>query len=303
MTRAALLLAAALLACLLTGLPWHDPAETLLILRDLRLPRAALGLLAGMALGAAGLLLQAITRNPLAEPGLLGINAGAACLMVAGTALFGLTSVAQAVWLGLLGALLAMLAVLALGRLAPLRLTLAGIALAAVLGGVAQGLLLLDPATFETLRGWHAGSLAGRAQAILPLAGPPMLLGLLLAALAARPLDALARGEELGAGLGARPGRLRLMVLAAVTLLAGGATAAIGPVGFLGLMAPHLARRWAGPGLGGALRLTLLVAPALLLAADAAGRLVLPVGELPVGILAAFLGAPALILLARRRRA
>lgn len=261
-----------------------------------------------MALGVAEMLMQAVTRNPLAEPGLLGANAGAAFFMVAGVALFGLNSVAQAVWLALLGALLATLAVQAIGGLArggpdPWRLTLAGIALAAVLGGTTQGILLLDPQVFETLRGWSAGTLAGRPQDILPVTAPLMLLGLGLAGWVTRPLDALALGEELGAGLGARPRLVRGLALLAVTLLAGGATASAGPIAFVGLMAPHLVRLLGGAGHGRAMVLTLLLAPTLLLAADAAGRLVLAAGEVPVGIMTAFLGAPVLILLSRRKAA
>lgn len=275
------------------------------IVREARLPRTLAGLLAGCALGLAGALMQSLTRNPLADPGILGVNAGAGFAVVLGIALFGADSPAD--WLGFafVGALLASLLValtgaLGGGRVNPVRLTLAGVALGAVLEGLTSGLSLLNPDIYDHLRFWHSGSLDIRSFAMLRATWPAVAVGALIALLLARALNTLSMGGDLATALGTRVARTQLLGLLAIALLSGGATAAVGPVAFIGLMTPHLARwlwgndhRWMLPG-------TLLTTPCLLLAADILGRLMVP-GELRVSVVTALLGAPMLIVLVRRK--
>ncbi|MBY4127727.1 iron chelate uptake ABC transporter family permease subunit [Rhodococcus fascians] len=295
------------------GQVWHglffaDGSPQSVIVRELRLPRTVLGLFVGMALGVAGALIQALTRNPLADPGILGVNAGAAFFVAIAVGVLGLSGIDAYVWFAFAGAALAACAVYALGSLGragatPIRLTLSGIALGAVLGGITSGMLLLDPDAFDRMRFWSAGSLAGRGVDIVTSTAPFIALGLILAALVARPLNAIALGDDLAQSLGARVIRTRVIGVVAVTLLAGAATAAAGPIGFVGLMIPHLVRWFVGPDQRWILIYTVFAAPALLLLSDVVGRLVIRPGELQVGIVTAFVGAPALIVLVRRTRA
>jgi len=271
----------------------------------LRLPRTIAGLAVGAALGAAGALIQAFSRNPLADPGILGVNRGAAFYVVLGISLFGMTSISGYVWFALTGALVATLVVYAIGTAGrggadPARLTLGGVAVAAVLAGITTALMLFEPATFEAMRSWNAGSLAGRELDAALTMLPFLLAGLVTAALVARPLNAVTLGDELAAGLGAQVQRTRLGAVLAVTLLAGSATALAGPIGFLGLMVPHIARWVTGPSQPWIIAYSTLIAPVVLLASDVLARVTLPSGEVPVGVLTAFVGAPVLIALARR---
>lgn len=285
----------------------YDGSDDGLIIRSLRLPRTALGLVVGAALGLAGALMQALTRNPLADPGLLGVNAGAAAAIVAGISFLGVTSPAGYVWFAFGGAATAAVAVYLLGArgraaTAPVRLALAGTAISAVLTAVITGLTIVDQTTFDNYRFWAVGSLAGRPLSVLAVIGPFALAGAILALGLARPLNALALGDETGRALGARLGRTRLLGAVAVTLLCGCATAIAGPIGFVGLAVPHVARAITGPDQRWVLPYSMVLAPTLLLGADVIGRVVARPGEIQVGIVTAFVGAPALIALARRRR-
>ncbi|PZU24517.1 MAG: Fe(3+)-siderophore ABC transporter permease [Shinella sp.] len=273
-----------------------------------RLPRTALAILCGAAFGVSGALIQAATRNPLADPGILGVNAGAAFFVTAAVGLFGFRSIDTYVWPALLGAVVVTLVVYALGAggrdgATPVRLVLSGVALSAVLGGIGSSITLLDPQAFDVLRLWSVGSVAGRDMHVVVTVAPFIGLGLLIALAVARQLNALALGEDLARSLGADVRRGRILVLVAVTLLAGAGTAAVGPIGFIGLIVPHVVRWFTGPDQRRIVPLTMVVAALLLLCADIAGRLVLYPGELEAGIVTAFLGAPVLILLARRRQA
>jgi iron complex transport system permease protein len=273
----------------------------------LRVPRTVLGLLVGAALGISGALIQALTRNPLADPGILGVNAGASFFVLLAVGLFGFTSISSYIWFAFLGAVLATILVYAIGAVGrgaatPIRLTLAGIAVGAVLGGITSGLALLNPQTFDRLRFWGAGSLTAPGYDNILIISPFVLLGIVLAIVAARPLNAIALGDDLAASLGANIVRTRVIVVIAVTLLAGAATAAAGPIVFVGLMVPHVARWLIGPDQRWILVFTLILAPVLLLSSDIIGRVVMRPGELQVGIVTAFVGAPVLILLARRRK-
>ncbi len=279
-----------------------------IIVRDYRLPRTLLGLLCGAAFGVSGALIQAATRNPLADPGILGVNAGAAFFVTLAVGLLGFHSIDVYLWFAFLGAIVVTLAVYALGATGrdgatPVRLVLAGVALSAVLGGIGSAITLLDPQAFDSMRFWSIGSIAGRDMNIVVTVAPFIGTGLLIALIAARPLNAVALGDDLARSLGANILRARILTLVAVTLLAGAGTAACGPIGFVGLMVPHVVRWFVGPDQRWIIPMTMVYAPVLLLAADIAGRLILYPGELEAGIVTAFIGAPVLILLARRRQA
>ncbi|MFK3984603.1 iron chelate uptake ABC transporter family permease subunit [Micromonospora sp. NPDC050397] len=277
------------------------------IVRGLRIPRTLLGLAVGAALGLAGALMQALTRNPLADPGLLGVNAGAAAAVVTAIGLLGVTSPIGYVWFALLGAALAATVVYLLGSggrgtATAVRLTLAGTAITAALTGYISGLVLLDPRAFDGYRFWSVGSLAGRDLSVLAAVGPFLLAGAVCALALARPLNALALGEESGRSLGAHLGRTRGVGVLAVTLLCGAATAALGPIAFVGLTVPHVARALVGPDQRWILPYSMVLAPILLLGADVIGRMIARPGEVEVGIVTAFVGAPVLVALVRRTR-
>ncbi|AMD60393.1 ABC transporter permease [Agrobacterium tumefaciens] len=279
-----------------------------IIIRDYRLPRTLLGLLCGAAFGVSGALIQAVTRNPLADPGILGVNAGAAFFVTLAVGLFGFHSIDAYLWFAFLGAILVTLAVYALGAAGrdgatPVRLVLAGVALSAVLGGIGSAITLLDPQAFDSMRFWSIGSVAGRNMEIVATVAPFISMGLVIALVASRSLNAVALGDDLARSLGINIFRARILTLVAVTLLAGAGTAAVGPIGFVGLMVPHVVRWFVGPDQRWIIPLTMIYAPILLLSADIVGRLVLFPGELEAGIVTAFIGAPVLILLARRRQA
>lgn len=279
-----------------------DPEHA--VVWDGRVPRTALGLVAGAGIAAAGALIQALTRNPLADPGILGVNAGASFAVVLAAGTFGVAAPAGQMWFAFAGALLAALVVHAVGRGRsndPIRLVLAGVAFGAVLEGVGQGLALVNPQAFDVLRGRNVGNLDIGTLAPVLVAGGFVAVGLLFAVASTRGLNAMALGDEVATALGARLGLTRALALAAITLTAGAASAVAGVIVFLGLMVPHLARRLCGPDQRWVLAFSVVLGPAILILADVIGRLVLP-GELPAGVVVAFVGAPVLIALARRRR-
>lgn len=285
----------------------YDDSDDHAIIQALRLPRTLMGLAVGAALGVAGALIQALTRNPLADPGILGVNAGAAFFVVLAIGLFGISSIQGYIWFAFLGAVVTTVVVYLVGSAGragatPVRLTLAGVAIGAVLGGISAGISLLNPTTFDRMRQWNAGSLVTPGYDSLWVVLPFIAAGLLIALFVARPLNAVALGDDLAVALGANISRTRTLVVVATTLLAGSATAAAGPIGFVGLMIPHVARWIVGPDQRWIIAFTIVLSPVLLLTADIVGRLVMRPGELQVGIVTAFVGAPVLILLARRRR-
>ncbi|MBY6255344.1 MULTISPECIES: Fe(3+)-siderophore ABC transporter permease [Phytobacter] len=276
------------------------------IIRDARLPRTLAGLLAGGALGLAGALMQTLTRNPLADPGLLGVNAGASFAIVLGAALFGAASPVEQLALAFGGALIASLIVAFTGsqgggQLSPVRLTLAGVALAAVLEGLSSGISLLNADVYDQLRFWQAGSLDIRTLQTVKIVLLPVLLAASIALLSSRALNSLNLGSDTATALGSKVARTQLSGLLAITVLCGSATAVVGPIAFIGLMMPHLSRWLVGADHRWSLPVTLIATPALLLFADIIGRLLVP-GELRVSIVSAFIGAPVLIILVRRTR-
>lgn len=285
----------------------RDGTPEATVVWDLRVPRTLLGLEVGVALALAGVILQSVTRNPLADPGLLGINAGAAGAVVLAISVFGLGSVDDYLWFAFVGAAVALLVVYgiaALGRggISPTRLVLAGVAVTAALESAISAVSLRDSAALEQYRAWVVGSLSGRDAGTVTSVTPFLLVGLLLALSCARPLNALALGEDLARSLGSRVGWARVASAGSVVLLAGGATAAVGPIAFVGLAVPHVARLLVGPDLRWLLPCSALLGPVLLLGADIAARLVVRPGELQVGILTAVVGAPVFLVLVRRVR-
>ncbi|MGD9484523.1 iron chelate uptake ABC transporter family permease subunit [Streptomyces sp. TRM70308] len=270
------------------------------IVRYVRAPRALLAVAVGAALAVAGALIQTLARNPLAEPGILGVTAGAGFAITLGSALGLAAGQAGELLFSVLGSVAAALLVAAVGRRSPLRLVLTGVALTAVLSGVGLGLRLVMPDVFDAYRFWSVGSLAAREQA--PLALPLTAIGLALlgALLLSRALNALTLGESVAHTLGAGVHRVRAAALVLITVLSGAATAVAGPILFVGLIVPHLARRPAGGSVPWLLLYTLVLGPVLLLVADVGSRVLLPTGEVPVAIVTAFLGGPMLIWAVRR---
>ncbi len=284
----------------------QESVERSLILSS-RLPRALLAIFAGAGLGVAGLLAQALTRNPLAEPGILGVNAGASLAIVTAVGFLGVSGFAGYVSFAFLGALLTAALVYLIGRPRagssdPVRLVLSGVAIAAIFTGLGTALSLVRPQAFDQLRAWTIGSLQGRDTSVIVPLALLTLLGILIAALCTRSLDGLALGDDAATALGINVRNTHVLVLVALTVLAASATAAVGAIGFIGLMAPHAARRLAGSGTGWVMAYTCLLAPMLLLIADMLGRIMLP-GELQAGVVCAFIGAPLLIMLARSPKA
>lgn len=282
--------------------------EARYVVADLRMPRTLAGLLVGVALGAAGALIQGFTRNPLADPGILGVNAGAAFAVAAGVAFFGLRDISSFVWLAFLGALAVTVAVYLIGSsgrgaAGPIRLTLAGVALGAVFSGLTTGMTLSDPDAFEQMRSWNAGSLLGRGFDVLAPVTPFIAAALIGAFLLAPGLNALALGDDVARAQGANAVGIRIGVIAAVTVLAGTATAVAGPISFVGLMVPHAARWLFGVDQRTILAVSVALAPVIVLLSDVLGRVLIAPSEIPVGIVTAFVGAPVLIALARRRTA
>ncbi|WP_117669301.1 iron ABC transporter permease [Micromonospora sp. MW-13] len=276
------------------------------VVRQMRLPRTLLGLLAGAALGVAGAVMQAVTRNPLADPGLLGINAGASAAVATAAGFFGVAGVDGYIWFALAGAAAVTALVYAVGGgrgATPARLALAGAALNAALYSYVSAVMLLDAASLEKMRFWTVGSLASADLATVVRVLPFAAAGLVIALAAARPLNALALGDDQARALGARPAAVRAAVVVTVTLLCGAATAACGPLVFVGLLVPHLVRVLTGPDLRWLLPACALLAPVLLLGADVAGRVLGRPGEIQVGIMTAVLGGPLFLHLVTRTRA
>ncbi len=272
-----------------------------------RVPRTLAGLLVGVALGLAGAVMQGVTRNPLADPGLLGVNAGAALAVVCAISVFGITAATGFVWFAFAGATVVAVLVYAVGSVGregatPVKLALAGAAISAALTSVTTAVLLADASTFDRYRFWTVGSLTGRRLDLVLQLAPFILVGIVVALCLGRLLNAMSLGDEIARGLGMRVGTARASAAAAAVLLCGAATAMAGPIWFVGLVVPHLARLLTGPDHRWILPYSALLGPALLLAADILGRLIAPPGEVQVGIVLAFVGAPFLIAMIRRRR-
>ncbi|MEU6881444.1 iron ABC transporter permease [Streptomyces sp. NPDC046712] len=275
------------------------------VVRELRMPRTLLGLLAGLALGAAGAVAQDITRNPLGDPGLIGVSAGAAFAVAAGIGMFGLTSSYQYVWFAFVGGALAGLLAYAVGGTGhggatPAKLALAGAAVTVLLEAFTNALVLLDVRTLDQYRSWAVGSLAGRDAGLGVQILPFVAAGLLLALALGGRLNALALGDDLAATLGTKVVVTRALGAVAVIVLTGAAVAACGPVTFVGLVVPHVVRAFTGPDARRLVPCSALGGAILLLGADVVGRIVARPGELQAGVVTALIGAPFLALLVKR---
>ncbi|MEV6835019.1 iron chelate uptake ABC transporter family permease subunit [Streptomyces sp. NPDC051133] len=284
---------------------FHDTGTYGDVVVDERLSRTVLGLLVGAALGLSGAVLQALTRNPLAEPGLLGINAGASAAVVTAITWFGVTSLSGYVWFAFLGAAAVGALVWFLGGsrgATPVRLALAGTAISAALYGYLQAVMIMDDAALGKMRFWTVGSLASATTSTITQVLPFLAAGAVLALALARPLNAVEMGDDTARALGAQLGRTRALAMLAATVLCGAATAACGPIMFVGLMVPHVVRSFTGPDLRWILPYATVLSPVLLLGADVVGRVVARPAELQVGVVTALIGGPVFILLVRRRR-
>jgi iron complex transport system permease protein len=277
------------------------------VVRELRVPRTLIGVAAGAALGLAGALIQGATRNPIADPGLLGLNAGASLAVVAAISYLGVASPAGYVWFAFAGTAVAAVVVYGIGALgrdgaAPARLALVGAAFAAAATSLTTVVLLGDLDTLDRYRFWVVGSLAGRDADALRAVLPLLLLGAVVALGTGRVLNAVALGDDVARGLGQRLGVARVACAAATVLLCGCATALVGPIAFVGLVVPHLARRIVGPDNRWILRYAPVLGAIVLVSADVVGRMIAPPGELEAGIVVALLGAPVMIAVVRRSR-
>lgn len=272
---------------------------------DERLSRTVLGLLVGAALGLSGAVLQALTRNPLADPGLLGINAGASAAVVTAITYFGVTSLTGYVWFAFFGAAAVGALVWFLGGsrgATPVRLALAGTAISAALYGYLQAVMIMDDAALARMRFWTVGSLSTATDETIRQVLPFLVVGTLLAFVLARPLNAVAMGDDTAKALGADLNRTRALSMLAATVLCGAATAACGPIVFVGLMVPHIVRSFTGPDLRWIMPYAAVLSPVLLLGSDVIGRVVARPSEVQVGIITAIIGGPVFIFLVRRRR-
>lgn len=283
-----------------------DGSDVSTIVHELRVPRTVLAVVVGIALGIAGALMQGHTRNPLADPGLLGVEAGAAFAVVIGIYFFGVTSLTGYAWFSLVGAGLAASAVFAIGstrgRPNPVSLVLAGAAVTALLASLTQTIVLRDLDTLDAYRFWAVGSVNGRGMEVVVEVLPFIVVGLLLAAMSASTLNLLQLGDDVAASLGLRPMRHKVIGILGVMMLAGAATAACGPIAFVGLVVPHVARFLAGVDYRWVIPYSGLIGGLLVVVADIVGRLVVRPGELQVGIVMALVGAPLFIVLVRRTR-
>ena len=285
----------------------HAPGDETVIVRQLRVPRTLLGVLAGAALGVAGALMQGHTRNPLGDPGLLGITAGASFAVVLSIWLLHLDSASSYVWFALAGALLGSVAVYLVGSsgrggATPVSLALAGSALSFLLWGLIQAVTIRETTALDAFRFWVVGALAGRGSDVVAQVAPFIVVGLVLAVVNAPALNLLGLGEDVARGLGQRIWVARSVGLLSITLLTGAATAGCGPIAFVGLVVPHVARTLTGPDHRWLVPYSGLLGIVFLLLADVLGRIVARPGELQVGIVLAVVGAPFFIALVRRRK-
>ncbi|GAA3704243.1 iron ABC transporter permease [Zhihengliuella alba] len=284
-----------------------DPADGDHLVVHSRIPRTVAGLLAGLALALAGTALQGITRNPLADPGILGLNAGAALAVVLGIHLAGVVDVTGFVWLGFGGCALAAVVVYVVASIGregatPVKLALAGAALTAGCTSVMHGVLMMDQTALDGFRFWQVGTLGVRTTETMVSLIPFLVAGAAVCLLSARLFNALALGDDAAAGLGIRVGRGRGLAAVGVVLLVGTAVAIAGPIAFVGLVIPHGLRALIGGDYRALLPLSALAGPVLLLLADTLGRVVLPPSEVQVGVMTAVIGAPFFIWLIRTRK-
>ncbi|MEV7239449.1 iron ABC transporter permease [Streptomyces sp. NPDC051020] len=280
-----------------------DAAE---VIRQLRVPRTLIGLMVGAALALAGTVLQGITRNPIADPGILGISQGASVGVVLAIAFAGIHTLAGYVWFAFAGAAIASVAVYAIasrgrGGATPVKLALGGAAINALLVSVTMAVLTTKASALDEFRFWQVGSIAGREAAVAQQIWPFLLVGTVLVLSVARGLDALALGEDMAKGLGQKVATVRIVGGIGATVLTGVGVAAAGPIAFIGLAVPHIARAIVGSDHRWVLPMAALIGPVMLLVSDVVGRIVFPPGEVPAGVMTALIGVPFLVTLVRRK--
>lgn len=283
-----------------------DGSTEHLVIQNIRLPRALIAAAVGASLAISGVLMQTLTKNPLASPGIFGINAGGGFMVVMAVTLFGVTSLQSFAWLSFLGAAIAAVGVFIIGGasgsngLTPMKLTLAGAAITAMFSSFTQGLLVLNEAALEQVLFWLAGSVQGRSLEILAGVFPYILAGWILSLMIAGKMNILAMGEDVAKGLGVKTNILKVISLVAVVLLAGGSVAVAGPIGFIGIVIPHIARKMIGVDHRWLIPYSGLLGAILLLAADIGARYIIMPQEVPVGVMTAVIGAPFFVYVARR---
>ncbi len=283
-----------------------DGSTEHLVIQNIRLPRALIAAAVGASLAISGVLMQTLTKNPLASPGIFGINAGGGFMVVMAVTLFGVTSLQSFAWLSFLGAAIAAAGVFIIGGasgsngLTPMKLTLAGAAITAMFSSFTQGLLVLNESALEQVLFWLAGSVQGRSLEILAGVFPYILAGWILALMIAGKVNILAMGEDVAKGLGVKTNILKVISLVAVVLLAGGSVAVAGPIGFIGIVIPHIARKMIGVDHRWLIPYSGLLGAILLLAADIGARYIIMPQEVPVGVMTAVIGAPFFVYVARR---
>lgn len=289
------------------GILHGGQSDTAIIIRSMRVPRTVLGIVAGIALGIAGALIQGHTRNPLADPGLLGVSAGAAFAVVIAIYVLRITTPFQFLWFAFAGAAIASIVVFGLasvgaGRSSPLSLILAGAAVSAFLAAITSAVVLLDETSLDQMRFWVVGSIARPNYGIIWTVLPFIAIGVVLAIASSPGLNILSLGDDVAQALGTNVAATRITGIVAITLLTGAATAACGPIAFLGLVVPHVVRGFTGPDYRWIIPCSGLLGAVLLLAADTLGRVVARPGEIQVSIILALVGAPFFIALVRRRK-
>ncbi|WP_230504987.1 FecCD family ABC transporter permease [Sutcliffiella rhizosphaerae] len=292
---------------LVNGLLYQNPDSYGTSVVQKRISRTVFSLCCGVALGIAGVLMQAVTRNPLADPSILGVNTGAALFVVSGITFFQITSAGQYIVLALVGAALVAAFVFGIGSMGrggatPIKLVLAGAATSAALSSLVTAIMIPSSYAMDQFRFWQVGSVGSGSWDSITIFAPFLLVGVTIAFVSAPALNALALGDDVASGLGVRPGLLRVLAISAGVILCGVTTALAGPIGFIGLLATHAMRMVVGTDLRFLIPMSALAGAIILTLADVAGRLLGSPGELEVGILTAFIGAPILILLAKKSK-
>lgn len=282
-----------------------DGSNEHIIIQDVRLPRALIGTVVGASLAIAGALLQALTRNPLASPDILGFNAGASFFIVVALMLFSISSLQATTWIAFLGATIAGLLVYFLGSIGrdgmtPIKMTLSGAAIAALFGSLTQGLLVMDESALDQMLFWMSGSVQGRELNILLSVLPYIVIGVVIALTIATKINILTMGDDVAKGLGQRTGFVKLVTGIAIILLAGGSVAIAGPIGFIGIVVPHIVRTVVGNDYRWIIPYCAIVGGIFLVIADIGARYVLMPEEVPVGIMTALVGIPFFIYIARK---
>jgi iron complex transport system permease protein len=272
-----------------------------------RMPRTLLAVLAGAALGMSGAVMQGVTRNPLADPGILGVNVGAALAIVCGMAYFGLTRPTEMIWVAIVGAGITAVFVYVIGSLGrggstPLKLALAGAATSAALASFVTAVVLPRNDIAEGVRSWQIGGVGGATMENIRVVAPFLLVGFVVSLLSARSLNSLALGDELAAGLGERVAIARAAAAIGAVVLCGAITAVAGPIAFVGLVVPHACRLLVGVDHRWLLPFSAVLGAALLTGADVLGRILVRPSEIDVGIITALIGAPFFIYIVRRRK-